>query len=492
MAKSKVTTKSKEKDAKVKEKAGKAAKVKKVKEHINKAAGLDFGSIYGDTLDVIARRQGVECSTLDIGTPLSTGMLCVDLQMGGGLRAGMYTSAGGEQSAKTTSALTYLANAIKENIPVLEWWDFEGSTKNSRPYVRAIVKGAGVKLTMNELFGKKDPETGKWIIRPRVKYHAESVGEKFFKYMAEVLRTMPDKKFVANRWWLRFDESKINHQKYDAYADNTMPKKYGKGIWVEAPDDKLQGIFFIDSWAACNTTANDEEDHDNSLAGNARMFSKHLPRIKGRLAEKMVALVGVNQLRDIPMARFGPKVQEPGGTALRFNSDVRTRNTSRASGYPLWAKQFNDEFEEVEKSVEFEGQYDRYRYIQTKAIKNKLWTPGRKAWIRIWVEDGSGTARGFCPFFDTMYYLKQTGQLEGKGRKGLTLNLHKLGTTKPLAWDDYKRWVLGDVTTMKKISAKAGLKKPISLRALCFKQGVDGVAEKLYLKMKDTKVNDKE
>lgn len=493
MAKTKTTTKSKEKDAKVKEKVAKSAKVKKVKEHINKAAGLDFGKIYGDTLDTIARRQGVECSTLDVGDALSTGLLCVDLQMGGGLRAGMYTSAGPEQSAKTTSALTYLASAIKEGIPRLEWWDAEGSTKNSRPYVCSIIRGAGVNLSMDELFGKKDEATGKYIIRPRINYHAESVGEKFFDYMSEVLRKLPDKKFVANRWWLRFDDNRVNAAEYGRYADETMPKKYGKGIWVEAPDDKLQAIFFYDSWAAATTRSSDDEEGDNSLAVQARMYSKHLPRVKGRLADKMVALVGVNQLRDIPMARFGPKVQEPGGGALRFNSDVRMRNTARASGYPLWAKSFNEDFEEVEKSVEFgDDQWDRYRYISTKAFKNKLWTPGRKAWIRIWIEDGSGTARGFDPFFDTMYYLKQTGQLIGKGRKSLSLNLHNLGETKPLSWSDYKLWVLGDVTAMKKISAKAGLKKPISLRRFCFGQGKTGVAEMLYLKCKDMKVKDKE
>ncbi len=369
------------------------------------------------------------------------------------------------------------------------------STKNSKPYVQSIIKGSGVKLTIDQLFGKKD-EDGRWTIRPAVRYHSESVGEKFFDYLSEVLRNLPDKKLINKKWWLIFDDNKVNKAKYGDFADQSMPKKYGKGIWIEAPDGKMQGIFFVDSYPAMNSTANDEEDANNGLALQARMFSKHLPRVKGRLAEKMVALIGVNQMRAVPMAMFGPKEQEPGGFALRFNSDVRIRNTPRGSGQPLWPKTFNKEFNEVEQSVEFEG-IDSYRYIHAKAIKNKLWTPGRQGWFRLWIEDGSGVARGFDPFWDTMYYLKQTGQLVGKGRNpnkggasgGLTLCLDGQPKGKPIPWADYKRWVLGDRDTMISVSKKAGI-KPISLRALCFKQIADGTGERLYLTQKDKKTEE--
>ncbi len=473
-----------------KAKKGKDEPVKKSKKKDKEAKGkpkFDYAGIYNENMDTIARRQGVESSSLDAGPPVSTGMLCSDLQLGGGVRAGMYTSAGDEQSAKTTSVLVMMANFIKAGIPLIEFFDYEGSTKNSKAYVRSIIRGSGIKMTIDELFGKKD-EDGKWIVRPRVRYHAESVGEKFYDYLSEVLRTLPDKKFIAKKWWLIFEDNKVNKAKYEEYADSSMPKKYGKGIWIEAPDDKLQAVFFVDSYPAMNSIANDEEDVNNGLALQARMHSKHLPRVKGRLAEKMVALVGVNQIRDVPMAMFGPKVQEPGGKALRFNSDVRIRNTPRGSGQPLWPKNFNKQFEEVERSVEADG-LDRYRYINTKAIKNKLWTPNRQAWMRIWIEDGKGVARGFDPFWDTMYYLKQTGQLIGKGRKALSLKLEGMGTGKALEWSDYKKWVLGDKDQMKAICKKAGL-KPMSLRAYCFKQIADGTGEKLYLTMRDAKTED--
>jgi RecA/RadA recombinase len=473
----------------VKEAPTKAARVKKAAKE-PATPKFDYASIYNESIDVIARRQGAEASNLDIGEPMSTGLLCYDLMLGGGIRPGMYTSAGGEQSAKTTTALIVMANAVKQGIPLLEYWDFEGSTKNSKAYVRSILKGSGVKLTIDELFGKKDAE-GRYTLRPRVRYHSESVGEKFFDYMSEVLRNLPDKKFINKKWWLVFEDNKVNKAKYGEAADASMPKKYGKGLWIEAPDGKLQAIFFVDSYPAMNSIANDEEDVNNGLALQARMFSKHLPRVKGRLADKMVAFIGINQMRAVPMAMFGPKEQEPGGQALRFNSDVRTRNTPRGSGQPLWPKNFSKEtYMEEEKSVEFEG-VDKYRYIHKKAIKNKLWTPQRTGWFRIWVEDGSGTARGFDPFFDTIFYLKQTGQVVGKGRDKLLLTLDGIGKAKPLTWYDYKKWVLGDKEAMTTICKKAGF-KPMSLRAYCFKQVADGTGEKLYLAQKDTTTDESE
>jgi RecA/RadA recombinase len=462
---------------------------KKLKEKSPPA--FDMSAIYADTMDSIALRQGFDSSSLEAAHAMSTGLLSMDLILGGGIRPAWFTLAGAEQSAKTTSALTIMAAAIKANVPMIAYADFEGSSSNSLPYITSILKGNGLKLDIDQVFGKKDESTGKWIKRPIVRYRAETVGEKFFDYLSEVLRNLPDKKLINKKWWFVFENNKANKAKIGEFADSSMPKKYGDGLWIPAPDGNLQAIFLVDSYPAMNPSANDEEDANNSLALQARMFSKHLPRVKGRLSQKMVAVIGINQMRAIPMAMYGPKEQEPGGQALRYYSDARLRNTARGSGQPLWPKNFNKEFLEEEKSAEFEGT-DKYRYIHSKAIKNKLWIPSRQTWFRIWVEDGSGTARGFDPFFDTMYFLKQTGQLIGKGRKGLSLNLEGLGKGKPLDWYDYKKWVLGDKEAMIAICTKAGFAKPMSLRAFCFKQMQSGVAEKLYVAQKDSKIAEEE
>lgn len=453
---------------------------------------FDVASLYSDTLDVIERRQGMDTSSLDVAPPMSTGLPQIDQITGGGIRACMLTGAGGEQCAKTTLALTVMANAIKEEIPFIAFKDFEGSTRNSKPYVQSILEGSGIKLSVDQVFGKKDKATGKWLIKPRVRYSAENILEAFYDWLSEVLRELPDKRYVANNWWLVFDEKNKKHvAQVGQHSDKEMGRKYG-GLWVEAPNDKIQGIVFVDSYTAMNPKVKDEEAISNQLSVKASAFSKQLERVKGRMADKMVTIYGLNHLRSNPMAMFGPSEEEKGGNALRQFSDVRLRQTSRSLSGPKayfspkpGKKGGKTTFNEIEPSVEFEGR-DEYRYVHVKAIKNKLWTPNREGWIRIWVEDGGGKARGIDPFFDTMAYLKDTGQLKGQ-RGNLKLNLEGLGPNKKLlTWMDAKLWVLGDKEAMTKISKKVGF-PPMNLRSFCFKQMKSGVAEDLYIKTRTAK-----
>lgn len=450
------------------------------------APTFDVASLYAETIDEVSRRQNFDADLLEDMPPMSTGLLSLDLIHGGGIRPAWYTHYGPEQSAKTTGALTIMAAAIQAAVPIIGFADYEGSTKNSKPYVGSILKTAGVKVSVRDVFGRKDPTTGKYIVPPVVRYRSETVGEKFFDWLADILRKLPDKRKINGKWWLVYERTKVNISKLSAYADKGMPKKYGDGLWIPAPDAGLQALILTDSYPGMNPSSNDEEDSDNSLALQARMFSKHIPRVKGRLAQKMVAVIGINQLRKIPMARYGPTEDEPCGQALKFNSDSRLRWYPRASGMPLGAKFNQDDKLEHEKSVEHEGT-DRYRYIHVKATKNKMWTPGREGWLRIWVEDASGTARGFDPVFDTLFYLKATGQLKGKNgmdRKFLQLDLEGMGKAKKtIPWDGLKKWILGDKETKTKVCAYLGY-KPMDLRKFCFRQMETGVAEELYIKVR--------
>lgn len=360
------------------------------------------------------------------------------------------------------------------------------SSGNSIPYIASILNTMGVKIPIRELFGKKDHKTGQWIIKPRVRYNAETEGEKFFNWLSAILRDMPDKKYVKDQWWFVFDEAnKVHKAKVGHLADAGMKSKYGKGLWVPAPDGKLQGIVFCDSFPAMNPDSNDDEEADRSLGVHARFFSKHLPRIKGKLARKMVALQGVNQLSEIPMAMYGPKEKEKCGNALKFNSDVRCWFTSRSSGMPYNPKFDTEERVEIERSVEFPDGKDRYRYIQVSPKKNKLSQPGRKHWLRLWVQDGSGEARGFDPFFDTVFYLRETGQLKARNRKSMQLNLHGLDEVKKtIDWMKLKTWILGTKEQKIEISKSLGL-KPMDLRAFCFRQMQKGEGESLYIQVKN-------
>lgn len=363
------------------------------------------------------------------------------------------------------------------------------SSSNSMPYIRNILRTGGVNKTIDEVFGKKDPKTGKWLVPPVVRYSAETVGELFFDWLSAFLKRLPDKRYLANKWWYVYEDTKINKSKYGSYSDLSMAKKYGSGVYIEAEDGRMQGLVLTDSYPAMNPASNDGEDSDNSLALQARMFSKHLPRVKGRLFNKRVAVIGLNQIRAIPMARYGPTEQEPCGTALRFNSDVRNKFTGRAlSGAPFNPKGLKtpegrfDSTLESEPSTEVPGGFDTYRYIHIGNVKNKLSMPKRNGWIRLWTEDAKGLARGYDPVFDTIYYLQQTGQAIIKNRRSIQLNLNGLGLAKKsLNWQELKAWVLGDKKTMIAISTKCGY-KPMGIRAFCFRQGPD--SESLYTQYK--------
>lgn len=193
------------------------------------------------------------------------------------------------------------------------------SSVNSMPYIQSILKTVGIDKTIAQVFGAKDHDSGKWITPPIIRFHVESVAEKFFDFLANVLRELPDKKMINGRWWLIYEDNKKNKARVGEFADPSMGKRYGPGLWVPAPDGELQALFIVDSYPAMNPASNDEEETDNSLALQARMFSKQLPRVKGRLMQKMVAVIGTNQLRDAPMVMYGPKENEPGGQALKFN-----------------------------------------------------------------------------------------------------------------------------------------------------------------------------
>lgn len=281
---------------------------------------FDYLSLLNETIDDVSHRLNYDSDPLEEATPMSTGMLILDLLYGGGIRPGWYTHFGAEQSSKTTGTLVIAASALKQNVPFISYFDYEGSSANSIPYIQSIVKTAGLNQSVGQIFGTKDPDTGKWITPPMIRFHAESIGERFFDFLGAVLRELPDKKKINGQWWLVYDEAnKKAKAKVSEFADPTMAKKYGKGLWVPAENGELQAIFIVDSYPAMNPASNDEDETDNSIALQARMFSKQLPRVKGRLMQKMVAVIGTNQLRAVPMAMFGPKEAEPGGQALKFN-----------------------------------------------------------------------------------------------------------------------------------------------------------------------------
>lgn len=446
------------------------------------------GSLYQDVVDEVDRKVHLSDVSTFSSHRMSTGLACLDLVFGGGIVPGMYTFSGQEQSCKTTTMLTILGASLRKRVPLLQFWDAEGSGGSDPQYLGNVLRTLGVKEKIEDVFGAKDRD-GKWVVRPRVNYRDDATGETFFNWLNGVERRLPDKKLVSGQWWYIFEDNKTNRAKYGDLIDQKMTRQSGSGLFVPARNGDLQGLVLVDSWAAMNPESMDDDDSNNALAVRARMFSAHLPRVKGRLRSKRIALLGVNQLRSIPMVMYGPKEDEPGGTALKFNSDARLRLTGRSlSGAPFHPK--GEGQIERERSFSVEKGQDVYRYIHVRNIKNKLSLPMRETWLRLWIEDGEGHPRGFDPVFDTWYYLHQTGQVAGK-RATLKLTLSGRDTSKSFPSAVLKALVLGDKDTIRSECKAIGI-QPVKLRDGCFNQLHSGLAEELYLKAKNEAARDKD
>lgn len=423
----------------------------------------------------------VKIQSINIGAEdrISTGSLCLDIVLGGGITAGMYTTAGAEQSCKTTSTISILAASLTQNVEARVLWDAEGSTGSSMDYVENIFANNGVRVDMETLFGVK--KGNKYVQTPVVYYRDEAEMDTFYDWLAAYLRRLPDKRFEAGRWWYIYENTPDNKSKYKDKMDRGMSKAQG-AIYIPAKDGALQALVMIDSYPALLPESMDEDDPKAGLALAAREFAKNLPRVKGRLRKKRVAILGVNQLRKNPAAKFVDPNYEPGGESLRFFSDVRLHNTPRSlSGVPT-KPQGKGQYE-VEPSVSGEGE-DTYRYIHVKARKNKLSTPNRETWMRLWVSDENQQANGFCLVWDTFYALYVTGQVTGEGetkiRKSMTLNIAGLGEAKKtINWFQFKQLIIGTDEEKIAVCNRLGY-KPMNLRKGLFKMIRSGKMEELY------------
>lgn len=372
--------------------------------------------------------------------------------------------------------------SLPSNIPLSHSFIANGFvTHNSLSpiYFENMLKTFGLDLTSEEVFGSRNTKTQKWEIKPIVRVYNEVIGEKFFDYLSRLERALPDKRLIKDQWYYSYEDTKANRKLLAGKYDVNYAKKMGS-LLIEAEDGKLQALILVDSYPAMLPKKQDVDDPNSSIAVQARMFSDQLKRVKGRMRAKRIAVLGVNQLRKVPMAMYGPSESEPGGTALSYYSDCRLKATPRSlSGVPVNGFKGKGMIME-EDSVTTEG-VDQYRFIHVKAIKNKLSQPYYETWLRLWIEDSTGEARGFDPVFDTFFYLKETGQLKGDGKK-ITLELHKGPTFKStLTWYAFKTLVLGSNKQIKEVCSKVGASKAFKLRDWCKKQMLSDTGLELYM-----------
>lgn len=448
-------------------------------------AGFKFDA-YADLdsmLDTIEKETGMSGGGLGKRVTTSTGLLTLDLILGGGLTSGSWnTFYGGEQSSKSTLSMTQLAvAAVHREIPVLMYFDFEGSY--DAQYMLSLARVHGFKGDITDLFGIQDDD-GNYVKKPIIRKYSASVAEKFFNMVYKLEKNLPDKMYKKGVWWHVYEGTKENKAKYGSLADTKYLKKTGN-LWIEAPNDQPQALIVVDSYPAMLPANMDDDDGKAGIGAQARMFSEQLKRIKGRMMSKGVTILGINQLRQKPMVMFGSPEYEPGGEALKFFSDMRLKMVSRAVPPGEPRKKNSSNFAE-EDSIEYKGSKDTYRYVHIRATKNKLSSGSdMEGWVRIWVRDGSGNAKGYDPVFDTYEFMKSLGLLSGsRNRIKLdfdALTIKGLKGSHSVSWNDFKRLIVGDKKQVAKVLDSLKFTgKRFNIRDKLFALIRSGEAQKMY------------
>lgn len=337
-------------------------------------------------------------------TPISTGSLVADYISSGGIHAIFCQVSGPEGAGKSSLGMSVLGEAVRMKVPLIEVHDAEGSI--TPEYANNIFRTFG----LDDIFVKGGPAN----------YYDTDVLEDFSERMSQLLKMLP------NKVW-NTDIKSWAYSIQKGSSSGLLKALEGLGLKVDksASDDTRwiipteyggpEGFVMLDSWMAIFSEKEDEEGQSGQMAGNATPLNKNLRRFAARFRKKGVAFYSTNQIRENPGQRYGSPLYEPGGNALKHFSQFRMRMFPRAV-----PQGFERDKESgglcIEEDVSGEG-YDYYAFKALENTKHKLGRPFMKGMIRIWVADKNGEPRGIDPVFDTIEYLKMTGQLTGNRKK---------------------------------------------------------------------------
>lgn len=204
-------------------------------------------------------------------------------------------------------------------------------------YLANILKSNRIDANVEDVFGIRDPKTGKWLVKPRVRYYSETVAEKFFDYLAKLERLLPDVRKIGDDWFYIYENTKPNKSIVGSKYDKSYFSKTGK-FRVPAPNGNLQALVICDSYPAMLPEKMDTDDPSNAMAMQARMFSEQMKRVKGRMKAKRIAVIGINQLRQKPAVMFGcfhgsSKVVMADGSTKAIRDLVLTRSREKVLSY---------------------------------------------------------------------------------------------------------------------------------------------------------------
>jgi RecA/RadA recombinase len=186
----------------------------------------------------------------------------------------------------------------------------------------------------------------------------------------------------------------------------------------------LSGVYYVDSFTACMPESMQENDEKGSSPDHAILLSNELKRIRIKLKRGNASVVGVSQLRINPRCQFGNPEYEPGGNAIVYYPDVRLslERNSKAKMVsfdkmdkdhpftPKDTKLFRENGIVIEENPN--GTTDAYTYVLAKSIKNRVFPPWKKTYFRIWANENGGMGRGIDPVWDVIRFMEEIGMAE--------------------------------------------------------------------------------
>ena len=383
--------------AKVKAKT-KIAKVKRKKVEILPPEKPSLKGIYSQLLDSIEKEYSLSSSDLHRHR-ISSGLICTDLVIGGGLCAGWCSVSGQEASGKSTLTAHAMKESLKYDLFIREMLDPEGT-------VEAVYTGNIFNVkSLTEVIGERNNK-GEWIGEPgKIRYSDVNVMDDIFNSLIKTTKSIPDKMYRKENdsWYFVLDPNDKRTSLFReslGEPDNALKRKTGR-LWYLTDNPWPQAFITLDSLPALITEKSDEKDeNDKGLAHQARAFSEFLPRLVGKLRRKNVVIMAVNQLREKPMVLFGSPFYEPGGNALKFYASNRNQMFPRVVP-PSWRTSGGTNNIAIEKSL-IGDSFDEFQYKELLNSKNKWAPPYRKCSMRVWIKDGeTSEGRGFDLAFDT-------------------------------------------------------------------------------------------
>ncbi len=228
-------------------------------------------------------------------TRIPSSSLCLDLIMGGGIPVGRWiTLFGMESSGKSTVLYQMLKGCLIAGIRKKDAFDYESSLATN---FFANIMGD----SLENLLGKKD-ENDEWVIIPKVRHYMPEFGEKMFRIVAGKLKLLPDALDLKGNRYLKFSSELAKKLKLPASAVEFKKDNY---LYVKDTGPPIKYVIMVDSFPEMLPEALYDNEENNPLAQQARMFSTYIPLIRPLLRRKGAVLIGVNHTRLKPMVQFG-------------------------------------------------------------------------------------------------------------------------------------------------------------------------------------------